>query len=97
MATASLSSPSAVPSLNFAAGSRGSHASLPAFIASIGSEIPAGLHFVDSLGEDDKDVAGTKLDDEGSCGEGLPRGDSGNQTKTSTSHIPAEGGERAEI
>ena len=54
--TTAPSSPSEVPSLNFAsAASRSglsSHETLPAFIASMGSEVNTGLHFVDSAGTD---------------------------------------------
>ena len=50
------SSPSAVPSLNFAAGSEGSDGTLPAFIASMGSVVHTGLRLVDSRAEDEANV-----------------------------------------
>lgn len=47
------SSLSEIPSLNFASAAScfgpSSHGSLPAFIASIGSEVNTGLHFVDGV------------------------------------------------
>ena len=54
--TTSPSSPSEIPSLNFAPAVSRSEMSrpetLPAFIASMGSEVNTGLHFVDSAGTD---------------------------------------------
>ncbi|KAM5536091.1 hypothetical protein V8D89_010190 [Ganoderma adspersum] len=50
------SSPSAVPSLNFAAGFEGSGGTLPAFIASMGSVVYTGLRLVDSRAEDEANV-----------------------------------------
>ena len=54
--TTSPSSPSEIPSLNFASAAShsgtGSLETLPAFIASMGSEVNTGLHFVDSAGTD---------------------------------------------
>lgn len=50
------SSPSALPSLHFAAASNlgaSNHGTLPDFIASIGSEVHTGLHFIDSTGRDE--------------------------------------------
>ncbi|PIL23300.1 hypothetical protein GSI_14610 [Ganoderma sinense ZZ0214-1] len=43
------SSPSAIPSLNIAGDIQEDHGTLPAFIASMGSRLDTGLHFVDVL------------------------------------------------
>ncbi|KAI1783242.1 hypothetical protein LXA43DRAFT_1067811 [Ganoderma leucocontextum] len=69
------SSPSAIPSLNIAGGVQEDHGTLPAFIASMGSRIDAGLHFVDSP-DADEDMAPWHTTNEGaSPEEGSPPGD----------------------
>lgn len=70
-----ISSP-AVSSLNFARGSEsldGRIGTLPAFIASMGSEISSGLHFVGPKVGKAEDAVHT--DEEYSHGEGLPQVD----------------------
>ena len=58
----------------------------------MGSEIPGGLHFVNSPGQGGEDVARTKPDEGGSDEEGVPQGDGG-ETGVMTVDTPMKEGE----
>lgn len=81
------SAPSAVSSLNFATGRQGSRSALPAFIASIGSQVHTGFNFVDSPGADE-----AQLNEENIREEGLPQGDSENH-EMGVANVPVDSGE----
>ncbi|KAI1794950.1 hypothetical protein LXA43DRAFT_95257 [Ganoderma leucocontextum] len=83
------SSPSA--SLNFAAGRRGSHSALPAFIVSMGSQVRTGLNFVHSMGTDE-DVPAHMIEEDSAREEGLPQEDEGEIGMADS--MPVEFGER---